>query len=72
MSESLTTDEAYRAMYVFLEDIWGATKSQDIASLLGDLSLLPDGSPADNAVSKRWATAVEKARSHPDITLKFV
>jgi hypothetical protein len=48
-------------MYHFLEDYWGRTKSEEIAGMLGSLSLLSDGSTADAAVWGDFMRAVEKA-----------
>jgi len=37
------------------------TKSDDIGSLLGSMSLLEDGRTADPAIESDWLKAVEKA-----------
>jgi len=62
-SETLTLEEAYRCMSHFLEAHWGRTRSDDIAALLGDISTLPDGKPADPAAWSDFLAAAEKARS---------
>ena len=46
----LTDREAYFAMFAFLEAHFSRTGSADIGALLGELSTLPDGSPADPTV----------------------
>lgn len=61
MSDSLTPQQAYLAMYAFLDAYWAIAPSDDLAILLGSLSLLPDGSPADAAMKSDWDEAVEKA-----------
>ena len=72
MSE-LTIKEAYLAMYSFLESEYKLTKSDEIGGLLGDLSLLQDGSSADPAAEQQWSEAVKKAKAgEVDAALKFV
>jgi hypothetical protein len=58
---SMTDGQAYAAMYYFLEDIWKRTNSEGLANLLSDMSLLPDGSPADPALTNDWQRAVDFA-----------
>jgi len=57
----LTDQQAYAAMFAFLEHWYGMTKSNDVAALLGSLSLLPNGSPADPALASDWSDAVQRA-----------
>lgn len=63
MSETLTASQAYLAMFAFLESQFRRNRSEELAALLGSLSLLPDGRPVDTAVSSEWRAAVEAARS---------
>ncbi len=65
---------AYKAMYNFLEEYYLRTKSDDIGSLLGDISLLTDGTSADPAVKNDWNKAYDKAinNSNDDYLLKFI
>ncbi len=58
---SLTDKEAFLAMYAFLEQRYELTKSDDIGSLLGSMSLLEDGENADSAVKSDWNQAIQKA-----------
>ena len=58
---TLTEQQAYLAMFRFLEDIYRATQSDDIGGLLGSMSLLADGAPADSALKEDWASAVRAA-----------
>ena len=58
---SMTDKQAYAAMYYFLEDFWKRTKSEGVGNLLSFMSLLPDGSPADPAVTNDWRRAVDYA-----------
>lgn len=61
MKEALTHREAYAAMYAYLEQVFDRTKSDDIGSLLGGMSLLPDGGTADPAAWNDWIDAIGKA-----------
>jgi hypothetical protein len=59
----LSPQQAYLAMFAFLEEEFRLCPSDEIGSLLGSMSLLPDGSPADPAVVKQWQKAIEAACS---------
>ena len=58
---TLTEQQAYLAMFRFLETIYETTQSDDIGGLLGSMSLLADGGPADSALRSDWAAAVKAA-----------
>ena len=60
---TLTEEEAYLAMFAFLESRWNITNSPDIGNCLSDMSLLADGTSADPAVKDDWLKAVELATS---------
>ena len=51
---------AYKAMVKFLEDRYEQMPSDALGGLLGELNLLPDGTPADPAVSADWDRALGK------------
>jgi microcompartment protein CcmK/EutM len=57
----LTDKQAYLAMFAFLEEEYRLSHSDEIGALLGSLSLLADGCPADPAVRKQWSNAVDLA-----------
>lgn len=57
----VTVQQAYLAMFAFLESQFQSTESGDIGALLGALSLMSDGSPADPAHQREWAAAIEAA-----------
>lgn len=59
--KSMTSKEAYSAMFYFLEQLYKRTGSDELGGLLGGMALLADGSPADPAVSRDWQNAVEYA-----------
>jgi hypothetical protein len=65
----MTDQQAYAAMFHFLEGVYERTKSNDIGGLLGSLSLLTDGSPADPAFIKDWREAVQFALAGEAATL---
>lgn len=61
MKEDLTILEAYRAMYVFLDNYYFQMGQPDeIGALLSDLRLMPDGIPGDPAAWHDWQEAVKK------------
>jgi len=51
---NLSEKNAYRAMIIFLEDIYVETRLDDLGGLLGGLLLLPEGSSADPAAFFEW------------------
>ncbi|WP_375304381.1 hypothetical protein WI560_18970 [Bradyrhizobium sp. A11] len=57
----MTQDQAYSAMFIFLEEAWKRTQSDGLAEILGGMSLLEDGTPADPAVVEDWKSAVVRA-----------
>jgi len=61
-TDRLSLKEAYLAMFEFLDRLYERTKSDALGSVLGDLSLLPDGSTADPAAWGDWLRCVEKAQ----------
>jgi len=67
---TLTENQAYLAMYAFLKAEYALTKSGEIGSLLGSMSLLGDGTPADAAVVDQWQEAVRAAFAN-DVDASF-
>ena len=64
----LTEKQAYLAMFEFLKRYYEIGKSDEIGTLLGGLSLLKDGTPADTAHLADWensVAAVLRAKSSP-------
>lgn len=58
---TLTEEQAYAAMFRFLDEFYNRTKSDDVAGLLGSMSLLADGGPVDPAIAVEWREAVKFA-----------
>ncbi|MBS0267303.1 MAG: hypothetical protein JSS02_35590 [Planctomycetes bacterium] len=63
MNELISTKQAYLAMYSFLEELYSKYEFDQLGGLLGSMSLLPDGSPADQAMWCDWLKCVEKSKS---------
>ena len=56
----LTKKEAYKIMYIFLDDLYIKTKLDDIGVLLGGFSILIDGCTADPAAWLDWEQVVQE------------
>jgi hypothetical protein len=68
----MTDKQAYAAMFRFLERLYMCTKSDELGGLLGAMSMLEDGSPADPAIVDDWRQAVEYAlRSGKPVSLEL-
>lgn len=64
MSElKLTKNQAFLAMYSFLDEYYQLTKSDDVGGLLGSMSILLDGKVADPAIQEDWDEAIKKVMS---------
>jgi hypothetical protein len=50
--------DCYLAMFSFLENHYELTKSDDIAVLLGSMSIMNDGKPVDKAILAAWNRAI--------------
>lgn len=59
--ETMTVAQAYRAMLAFLEREVELTESSDLADLVSEYKLGPDGRPRDPALWEAWLVAVAKA-----------
>ncbi len=59
--QRLTPRQAYLCMFEFLRRHDERGPTDEVGGLLGSLSLLPDGPPADPACSSDWAEAVAAA-----------
>ena len=67
VEKKLTVDQAYKAMYIYLNALHEMTGSDDLAGFLGGMSLASDGKPADPAISQDWYAAIEKALGETSI-----
>ena len=69
---TLTAEQAYAAMFRFLEVFYRDTKSDDVGALLGSMSLLEDGCAADPAITSEWLAACKDVLSEKvDLRLKL-
>ena len=59
--KTLTDEQAYAAMFRFLEQFYDRTKSDDIGGLLGDMAIMPDGGNANPVVRRDWEDAIRYA-----------
>ncbi len=59
MKSKLTALQAFNAMTKFLDIYYEQTVSDDVGSLLGDMSFLRDGETADPAAWLDWMRALE-------------
>jgi hypothetical protein len=57
---TMTEEQAFAAMYFFLRENWRLNSSLEVGGLLGFISLLPDGKPADPAMWQAWKMAVKR------------
>lgn len=55
----------YRIFFRYLDYIWNAEEHDWLGGVLGGMSLLADGSPADAAYESDWDKAIDKV-SEPD------
>ncbi len=62
MDDMVNVKEAYIAMFSFLEELYSKYEFEQLGGLLGSLSMLPDGSPADQAMWNDWVKCVQRSR----------
>lgn len=58
--ETLTKEQALKAMAIFLERFYERTQSDDVGGLLGDMMLRENGTTADPAAWEDWIKSVQK------------
>ena len=63
--QKLTVEQAYRAMFYFLENEYELTKADELGGLLSSLSwqIWESGGPADPGAWEEWQEAINKALS---------
>ena len=60
MKKNITILEAYQAMYKFIDEyFYRKGKPDELALLLADIELLPNGTSMDPAMWPDWLDAVE-------------
>ncbi|MEM6384438.1 MAG: hypothetical protein AAF739_17345 [Pseudomonadota bacterium] len=60
--DNLTTQQAFLAMLAFLEIHFQRFGPGEIGTVLGEISLLPDGGTFDPAAWDDWVRSVQKAK----------
>ena len=70
--QKLTIEQAYRAMFYFLEREYELTKSDELGGMLGSLfwHVWTHGGPADPAAWQDWLDAVQQVVSTDDYVLR--
>ena len=58
----ISIEEAYQAMFYYLENLYELTKSSDLGGFLGSMTLLDDNKPIDPATWEDWINAIEKMK----------
>ena len=71
MDDRITITEAYKAMYLYLENLYKLTGSDDLAGFLGSMSMLKDGKPVEETVWEDWLEAIDQAKKNANINLKI-
>jgi hypothetical protein len=64
-NQTLTVEQAYRAMLAFLEREVELTECSDLADLLAGYRLAEDGRTSDPALWEEWLEAVGRVRQLP-------
>jgi hypothetical protein len=62
-TDPITVQEAYAAMYRYLERLYERTGGDELGGLLGSMSLLSDGQTVNPAAWTDWIRAVEESRA---------
>ncbi|WP_075793856.1 hypothetical protein [Massilia putida] len=65
ITDTLTVEQAYRAMLAFLEREVELTECSDLADLLAGYKLDGDGRTSDPALWDEWMEAVGRVRQTP-------
>jgi len=59
--ERISVEDAYGAMFEFLSHYFETTRSEEVGTLLGGLSISDDGRPMDEGMWEEWILAVQRA-----------
>lgn len=62
----LTEEEAFQAMFLFLEKYYHLTKADDVGNLLGSLMIVENGKPLDIALWYDWIKSVEEVKKRTE------
>jgi hypothetical protein len=67
LRKQMSVSQAYACMLKFLEDYYNRAPSDELAMLLGDLSLCSPTQSMDPAAIHDWLQAVEHVLSNPSV-----
>jgi hypothetical protein len=59
----LTVEDAFAAMFEFLNSYWREFKTANVADVLGDMQPAYGGESSDPAAWEQWLRAVERVRA---------
>lgn len=63
---TLDAEQAYRAMFTFLEKYWERTgRPEELGGLLSYMHLTPGAGTADPALWEDWLVAIQEVKSAP-------
>jgi hypothetical protein len=57
----MTEGQAYRAMFIYLDEYYHRNPMAELGQVLGELQLTEEGLPFDQAVLSDWKRAIDKA-----------
>lgn len=63
MTDPISIQQAYVAMFRFLESYYDRTHADEIGALLGGMAIDEDGQPMDPAAWSDWLAAVREVAS---------
>ena len=55
----MTKAQAYQSMFKFLDERYSRLPSDSLGNLLGEMTLMEDGRPRDQAIVADWNRAVD-------------
>ena len=61
MDTTLTPEQGFRAMFLFLDSYWSEFKTATLSDVLGDLQPAEEGKSSDPAMWQDWLRAIEAA-----------
>jgi hypothetical protein len=68
--DTLSSEQAYAAMFLFLAQHYERTQEDDVGALLSDLQIMADGGSADPAALADWQECVAQVQTqhgYPEI-----
>ncbi|MBN6149244.1 hypothetical protein JR065_02725 [Xanthomonas sp. AmX2] len=73
MDKLITVEQAYMAMFEYWLEVYKRTNSDEIGTVLSELSILEDGSSADPAAINDWLQVIDRVvKGEHDIKFKIL